>query len=84
MIRLQESCLSVWRPFALTCVFVLGLGSVIASGGGEGEGLGLSIAAAAAALLGHPIVAETAPGAGTMFAVSLPVAEAPGSNSKSH
>ncbi len=48
------------------------------SGGGEGEGLGLAIAAAAAALLGHPLDAETAPDAGTAFAVTLPLAGAPG------
>ncbi len=45
------------------------------AGAGEGAGMGLAIAAAACALLGHPLEGDSAPGAGTRIALSVPVAE---------
>jgi hypothetical protein len=45
------------------------------SGVGAGAGMGLAIAAAATTLLGHLLEGDTAEGAGTAFAVTLPLAD---------
>ena len=47
------------------------------AGAAEGPGMGLAIAVAAAALLDHRLDARSEAGHGTMFAVSVPLAATP-------